>query len=83
MHDHDKQIPIWFFIGALLAVYGVIVFGAGIYYGFINPPPPAERVQLWNLHADVWWGVGMVILGLFYVIHFRPSKNESLTGLEH
>ena len=35
---------------------------------------PAERtVVLANLHADVWWGALMLVLGLFYTIKFRPS----------
>ncbi len=38
MHDHEKQIPIWFFIGCLLAVYGVLITGAGV-YEWLNPPP--------------------------------------------
>jgi hypothetical protein len=79
MHDHDKQIPIWFFIGALLALYGLLILGAGI-YGWLNPPPPDKMVKLWRLHAAVWWGAGIAILGLVYVVRFWPSKPESLTG---
>ncbi len=79
MHDHDKQIPIWFFIGALLALYGVLIFGASI-YGWLNPPPPDKTVKLWDLHAGVWWGALLTILGLVYVVRFWPSKPESLTG---
>jgi len=79
MTEHEKQIPIWFFIGALLAFYGLLITGAGI-YGWINPPPPEKMVKLWNLHADVWWGALLVIFGLVYVVKFWPSKPESLTG---
>ena len=80
MHDtHDKQIPIWFFIGALLAVYGVIITAAGV-YEWVNPPPPDKMVKLWSYHADVWWGILLTIFGLVYVIRFWPSKPESLTG---
>ncbi len=79
MHDHDKQIPIWFFIGALLALYGLIILGSGI-YGWVNPPPPEKMVKLWSYHADVWWSALMVIVGLIYVVRFWPSKPESLTG---
>ncbi len=79
MHDHEKQIPIWFFIGCLLAVYGVLITGAGI-YEWLNPPPPEKMVKLWHYHADVWWGLGLVVFGLFYVVKFWPSKPESLTG---
>jgi len=70
MHS-EQGISIWFFIGALLAVYGVLICGSGI-YGAIFPPPEGERVALWHLHADIWWGALMVILGLVYSVKFRP-----------
>jgi hypothetical protein len=79
MTEHEKQIPIWFFIGALLALYGLLIAGAGI-YGWMNPPPPEQMVKLWNLHADLWWGILLVIFGLIYVVKFWPSKPEGLTG---
>jgi hypothetical protein len=77
--EREKQVPIWFFIGALLAVYGLIIFGSGV-YGWVNPPPADQRVKLWDVHADVWWGALLVIFGLVYVVKFWPSKPESLTG---
>ncbi|MCX6621659.1 MAG: hypothetical protein NTY38_11415 [Acidobacteria bacterium] len=68
----DKQfISIWFFIGALLAVYGVLITGAGIHDLF---HPPETQVVLAKLHAALWWGGLLLVLGLFYVIHFRPGK---------
>ncbi|HEY4759458.1 MAG TPA: hypothetical protein VIH42_02645, partial [Thermoguttaceae bacterium] len=66
------QIPIWFFIGALIGFYGLIIFGTGIYEA-VNPPPVEEQVALYNLHADIWWGAMMTILGAFYCIRFRPT----------
>lgn len=74
-----RQIPIWLFIGALLAVYGVMIAGYGV-IAWSEPPPAAMPPEIYNLHANVWWGGLMVILGLFYVIKFWPSKPESLTG---
>ncbi len=64
----DKgHISIWFFIGGLLAVYGALILGAGIYQ--IRHPAP---VELANLHAGVWWGALLLALGLFYLRAFRP-----------
>jgi hypothetical protein len=77
--QEKRQIPIWFFIGALLAVYGVMIAGYGV-IAWSEPPPDAMPPEIYNLHANVWWGALMVILGLFYVIKFWPSKPESLTG---
>jgi hypothetical protein len=65
----EHGIPIWFFIGALLAVYGVLILGAGI-YGLFHPP----RVALANLHAGIWWGALLVVIGLGYVRAFRPRR---------
>jgi hypothetical protein len=77
LHEHEKQIPIWFFVGALLTVYGLLVFGAGV-YGWLYPPE--HKVALWEYHADVWWGALIVIFGLVYVVKFWPREGESLTG---
>jgi hypothetical protein len=79
MHEHEKQVPIWFFIGGLFTIYGVIILGSAI-LGLLNPPPPDQRVELWSLHADLWWSILMIIFGLVYTVRFWPSPGESLTG---
>jgi hypothetical protein len=71
MSEHRHFISIWFFIGVLLTIYGVLVLGNGI-YELANPPE--HPVVLANLHAPLWWGVLLLVLGLFYAIHFRPGK---------
>jgi hypothetical protein len=65
----EHGIPIWFFIGVLLAVYGVLIFGAGV-YGLFHPP----QVALANLHVGIWWGALLVVIGLGYVRAFRPRR---------
>ncbi|HZQ52306.1 MAG TPA: hypothetical protein VFB14_08925 [Bryobacteraceae bacterium] len=65
-------ISIWFFIGLLLTVYGVIIFATGL-YELSNPP--AHAVVLSNLHAGVWWGAVLLVIGLFYFIRFFPRKS--------
>lgn len=79
--EHEKQIPIWFFIGALLALYGALI----CVYGLISwgqPPPSTMPPEIHKLHAGVWWGALMVILGVFYTVRFWPREGESLTGRE-
>jgi hypothetical protein len=79
MHD-EHQVPLWFFIGGILLVYGVLIAGSGV-FDWIQPPPEAERVALWDLHADLWWGLFMTAVGLFYCIRFNPiTRKETLTG---
>jgi hypothetical protein len=70
MHN-EHQIPIWFFIGLLLTVYGVLILGCGIYNIF---SPPEHPVKLANLHMDIWWGILLLVIGLIYSIKYKPSK---------
>lgn len=72
MHD-EHQVPIWFFIGGVLLIYGVLIAASGL-YNLVNPPPLEEQVALFSLHADLWWGLFMMVVGLAYVIHFRPGR---------
>lgn len=68
-----KMISIWFFVGLILTVYGVLILGAGI-AGLLAPEPPA--VVLGKLHAGVWWGGLLIVVGAFYVVRFRPRKTD-------
>ena len=71
--DPSHGISIWFFIGALLTVYGIIVLVASLL-----PASGAEaHVVLANLHAGIWWGAMMLVLGLVYTIKFAPKKTSS------
>lgn len=72
-HDHEHQIPIWLFIGGLLALYGLIIALSGL-YNWWNPP--ARPMALAHFHADVWWGLLMLIIGLAYVWHFWPGRKR-------
>jgi hypothetical protein len=74
---HENQIQIWFFIGLLLIIYGILVLGCGI-YNVVSPPE--HPVKLANLHMDIWWGILLLAVGLFYVIRFRPNKGNSGQG---
>jgi hypothetical protein len=69
---HGSGIPIWFFIGVLLVVYGLMILGYGVYEWQTGSYPPL--VQLTNLHTPVWWGGLLALLGLFYVVKYRPGR---------
>jgi FtsH-binding integral membrane protein len=68
----EKQhiIPVWFFVGVLLLVYGVLIFISGL--AELSHPPDTV---LANLHAPVWWGAILIVLGGAYCLIFRPRKN--------
>ena len=70
---HRDLISIWFFVGVLFVIYGVLICGAGI-YGISNPPD--RTVVLQELHAGVWWGGVLILLGVFYTIKFFPGKGK-------
>ena len=67
-----RQIEIWFFIGALLFVYGVLITGAGVYH---LVSPPAQETVMHELHPDLWWGLLLLALGAFYSAKFWPWRS--------
>lgn len=69
---HGSGIAIWFFIGVLLVVYGGMIFVYGI-YEWMSANYPAG-VQLTNLHTPVWWGGFLFLIGILYVVKFRPGR---------
>jgi hypothetical protein len=72
MHEHDdSSISIWFFIGSLLTIYGVLILGADLYY---QGNAPGHQVVLSEMRVGLWWGILMLVLGVFYCVRFRPGK---------
>ncbi len=71
--DSKREIPIWFFIGSLLTVYGVLILGTGIYHLIV---PPSQTLALAHLHADIWWPL-LLLIGLIYTIKYWPFKAEA------
>lgn len=65
----DSHLSIWFFVGILLTFNGVIITGAGL-YGLYSPP----QVHLAQYHADLWWGLVLLAIGVFYCWHFSPRR---------
>ena len=64
-------IPVWFFVGLLLAVYGALIFASGL----AEWSHPSNTV-LAELHAPVWWGAVLAIVGAAYVVRFWPRGRE-------
>jgi len=67
-------IAIGFLVVLGIATYGVLITGAGL-FALVSPPPAEARVALFELHADVWWGALMAIVGLAYCLRFNPRRN--------
>jgi hypothetical protein len=70
-----NHISIWFLIGLQLAIFGVLITGSGLEQYFF--PPPEQTTALADLHAAIWWGALMLILGLFYLCKFYPGRPAS------
>jgi len=66
-------LSIWFFIGLSLLVNGLLILAAGIYELF---RPPAVPVVLIHLHASVWWGGLLAVIGAAYCFYFAPGKGR-------
>ena len=71
---HGSGIPIWFFIGVLLVIYGAMIFGYGVIEW--STGHYAVGVQLTELHTPVWWGGLLAALGTLYVVKFRPRRSK-------
>ena len=71
---HGSGIPIWFFIGVMLSVYGALVLGYGLYEWSTGLYPAG--VQLTGLHTPVWWGALLFVIGVLYLIKFFPRRSN-------
>jgi len=71
MSERHHIIPVWFFVGLLLLIYGALILASGI-AEWHNPPPTV----LADLHVPVWWGSLMVVLGAVYINAFRPRRSS-------
>ncbi len=65
--------PIWYFVGLMLLIMGVIVEAAGIYLLYETPE---KTTVLSNLHPNIWWGVIMIICGGAYYLKNRNKVVE-------
>ena len=71
------SLSIWFFIGVSLLVNGAVILGRGIYE---LASPPEHQVVLYKLHANVWWGALLLVLGLFFIRRFSPARERARTA---
>jgi hypothetical protein len=74
MHE-EEGFSIWFFVGIMLAIYGPIVLIANI-PGISTSQNP--HVVLEQLHAGIWWGILLTILGALFLYLHWPGKETSV-----
>lgn len=66
-----KQLEVWFYIGAMLFLYGVLLTAAGIYQ-WSHPP----HTVLAEEHAVFWAGIALLAGGLAYVAAYWPWRKR-------
>jgi hypothetical protein len=70
MSEGHRIVPVWFFVGVILLIYGVIILTTGL-YEFSHPP----ATVLAHLRPAVWWGALLTIVGAVYVYIYLPRKS--------
>ncbi len=65
--------PIWYFVGLILFVMGMLLIIAGL---ISLSSPPEFKPILYDLYPNIWWGAIMMIVGLVYIIRNRKIKIE-------
>jgi len=65
------MIPVWFFVGLLLGIYGLLILASGL-AEWSHPP----ATVLSELHVSVWWGALLVVIGGIYIAIYRPRTTK-------
>jgi len=52
-------------------IRNILITGAGLYE---LSSPPVHPVVHAELHAQIWWGGLLLVLGVFYSVKFRPGR---------
>ena len=72
--DEEHGLSIWFFVGVMLTIYGIIVLIANITaFSTIESP----HVVLERLHAGLWWSILLILLGALFLYLHWPGKHSS------
>ncbi len=69
-----ESLSIWFFCGILTLGYGLVLTATGLCEQFHLFGMQQPHTVLANLHPTLWWGVCLLLFGLFYTLKFRPGK---------
>ena len=77
--DHARKTAIISRSGSSSAfcclIYGVLILGAGL----MDMSAAGRRtVVLAELHAQIWWGVLLLVIGAVYTLKFRPGDGSHM-----
>jgi uncharacterized membrane protein YidH (DUF202 family) len=71
MSKEAHMLPVWFFVGVLLAIYGVIILVMAV-LDFNQ----TSRAVLAEYHPGLYGGVLLIVLGGFYTFWFWPGRRK-------
>jgi putative Ca2+/H+ antiporter (TMEM165/GDT1 family) len=71
MSADKHMMPVWFFIGVLLTVYGAIILTVAL----VNFHKPSA-VVLSQYHPELFGGVFLLLLGGLYTYWFWPGRGN-------
>lgn len=63
-----SQISVWFFVGSMLLIYGVVATASSL----VQYDAAGRTVLFTELHSDVLWGVLLLALGAYSCFRFYP-----------
>ncbi|NOY78839.1 MAG: hypothetical protein GXO76_13330 [Calditrichaeota bacterium] len=81
--SEKKMLSIWFFVGLMLTVLGLMVTLTGVNYLFHpqnqTPVTLVHQHLWWGLrNPNLWWGAIMLVGGLLFLIpayiHYRAER---------
>jgi hypothetical protein len=72
MRKQAHMLPVWFFVGVLLATYGVII----LYVALVDFRRPSN-VALAQYHPDLFGGILLLVLGGIYTYWFWPGRHKN------
>lgn len=74
---HHTASLLWSFIGAILMIYGIIIFFSGLAHLLEHMP---YTTKLANIHPDLIWGGVLFVFGIGFILinrwHIKKQKRN-------
>lgn len=68
-----EAYSIWFFVGVMTLLYGVVLLPYGAWEWWSGNEP---ATVLHQLHPTFWWGLLLTVFGGFYTLRFKPRPGD-------
>jgi hypothetical protein len=71
--SEHRVLPVWFFVGLMLTVFGTIITATGVYFLF----RPQHATALAERNPSLWWGLIMLAAGaVFLVLSLKAHRGR-------